>query len=136
MTNPDIRRQRLRQWIDAKHGGNITAFADSIGRKQPQISDVLAGAKSFGEKLARRIEDKAGMPKRYLDGPDVTGQLTALYHGVKLTRSGALLGAEWEKLPIDLRADFEEKILAAVAKHIRSQRPRDPDDTPPPEKPQ
>lgn len=126
----------MRQWIDARHGGNISAFADSVGRKQPQISDVLSGAKSFGEKLARRIEGEAHMPPRYLDGPDMSGQLTALYHGVKLTRSGALLGAEWEKLPIDMRAEFEEKILAAVAKQIRSQRPRSDDDTPTPDKPQ
>lgn len=136
MTNPDIRRKRLRQWIDAKHGGNISAFAESIGRKQPQISDVLSGTKSFGEKLARRIEDRAQMPKRYLDGPDVYDQLTALYHGIQLTRSGALLGAEWEKLPIDKRAEFENKIHAEVAKHIREQRRGPDDEPPPPAKPQ
>jgi transcriptional regulator with XRE-family HTH domain len=44
------------------------------------------------------------------------------YHGVLLTRSGALLAAEWEKLDVRDRAEIEGIIFARVGERVRSAR--------------
>jgi hypothetical protein len=67
MEDQEIRRQRLRAWINANLNGNEAELARQTNRKPSQISDTLAGRKSFGEKLARSIERKLRMPKDYLD---------------------------------------------------------------------
>jgi transcriptional regulator with XRE-family HTH domain len=59
-------------------------------------------------------------PRETADGEE----LKQAYHGVWLTRAGALLAAEWEKLDVADRAEIEGQILTRVAKlkrHERSQ---------------
>lgn len=60
------RRLRLKQWIDAHFDGVPARFIDRIDINQGELSGLLR-EKSFGEKKARSIELKAGMPKGYLD---------------------------------------------------------------------
>lgn len=45
-------------------------FGQFIGRKTNQTSDLLAGRASFGEKVARAIEEYAGLPEGWLDQDD------------------------------------------------------------------
>jgi hypothetical protein len=119
----DTRRANLAAWIKKTHDGNVTAFARATKLHQPRLADILAKRKPFGEKYARKVEDAAKMSPKHLDG--LSGEAKAglaAYHGIFLTRAGALLGAEWEKLDLDQRIDFEQKIYAAAAKKIRGQR--------------
>ena len=125
-----MRRDRLKAWIKSECEGVQQRFIAKTKIPQSQLSDMLRGAKSFGEKAARKIEGLAGMPAGYLDGDtlDVQG-ITALYHGIALTRAGALLAAEWEKLDLTDRIEIEQEIQARVARKVRQSRPRrdDPD---------
>lgn len=52
----ETRRVRLREAIALWFSGNEAAFSRAVGRSPAQISDMLAGRKSFGEKIARAME--------------------------------------------------------------------------------
>jgi hypothetical protein len=80
------RRQRLRQLSDDWFGGNDSALARAIGRTQSQISDMLLGRKSFGEKIARSIEDALSgppyhLPSGWLDTVAAPESLKSLVNG-------------------------------------------------------
>lgn len=100
-------------------------FAEANRISQPQIADMLRGVKKFGEKVALRIERQARMPVGTLVNPAAplsVREPTQPYHGVQLTRAGALLGAEWEKLDVADRAELEAEILNRVAKTVRAKK--------------
>lgn len=61
------RREGLAQMVAECTRGNQAAFAELVGRKASQISDMLMGRKSFGEKVARYLEERAGYPDGWLD---------------------------------------------------------------------
>ena len=71
--SPDVaqRRRQLWQWLLDNFGGSQIAFlADIDKRGHPMNQGELSGLlknKSFGEKKARSLEVKAGMPARYLN---------------------------------------------------------------------
>lgn len=62
-----IRIARLKKLAGAR---GPVEFGQYIGRKTNQTSDLLAGRASFGEKVARAIEEHAGLPEGWLDQPD------------------------------------------------------------------
>ena len=62
------RRRLLREWIDSRYGGVQAAFIEDAGINQGELSGLLK-TKSFGEKRARSLEEKARMPRFYLDRP-------------------------------------------------------------------
>lgn len=51
------RRFRMQILIDKWFDSNESAFGRAVGRSPSQVSDMLAGRKSFGSKVARRIEE-------------------------------------------------------------------------------
>jgi hypothetical protein len=121
------RRKRLRQWIEQHHAGNVSNFARLVKMQQSQVADTLDGRKSFGEKVARKFETRAKMPLEWLDAnapaPKASAQdLKVAYHGVYLTRAGAELAAEWEKLDVVDRVRHEEAILGDVKRTVLSRR--------------
>jgi phage repressor protein C with HTH and peptisase S24 domain len=63
-----IRRLRLAQLISENYGSQAK-FIDSTGENQGEVSALLK-SKSFGEKKARKIEMKAGLPAGWLDTLD------------------------------------------------------------------
>ncbi|MBH1851905.1 helix-turn-helix transcriptional regulator [Stenotrophomonas maltophilia] len=69
-----LRRSRLRQWIDTAHAGVQASFVAATEINQGELSALLSGKKSFGEKKARSLEQIAKMPPGFLDnegeGPD------------------------------------------------------------------
>lgn len=65
----DLRRKRLLALIGELDSGNVTAFSRRIGRSQSQVADMLAGRKSFGEKVARDIEQRLDLVRGWLDDP-------------------------------------------------------------------
>lgn len=70
------RRLRLQGWIDHKFAGKQSHFLEDIAARtgemanQGELSGLLSGKKSFGEKKARKLEAQAGMPTLYLDTED------------------------------------------------------------------
>lgn len=73
MTIQDIRRARLAQLIKERYKSQAD-FVSSTGENQGEVSGLLK-TKSFGEKKARKIEVKAGLPAGWLDeqGPQEVG---------------------------------------------------------------
>lgn len=66
LTVVEARRSRLREWIAQYHNGVLAGFAAVTEINQGELSGLLRN-KSFGEKKARSIEKKAGMPTGWLD---------------------------------------------------------------------
>lgn len=62
-----LRRTRLRTWIQENHDGIQASFVAAVGINQGELSGLLNGKKSFGEKKARSLEASARMPSGYLD---------------------------------------------------------------------
>lgn len=67
----DIRRENLQRWIDERCSGVQANFIALTEINQGELSGLLKN-KSFGEKKARSIEEKAGMPAMWLDTPNIT----------------------------------------------------------------
>lgn len=67
-----IRLENLRDLKQQKGWGPVD-FAREFGRRVSYWSDVLradTSNKSFGEKVARSVEEKLGLPRHALDNPD------------------------------------------------------------------
>lgn len=62
----DIRRARLAQLIQEKYEGSQAKFVDETGENQGEVSGLLR-TKAFGEKKARKLEEKCGLPRGWLD---------------------------------------------------------------------
>ena len=61
---PEIRRANLRRFVDAHMGGNLSKLARTYRPDNPRpnfFSDLLRGAKNFGEKLAYELESCTGL---------------------------------------------------------------------------
>jgi len=69
MATAESRRARLRELIRTKYNGVARQFALAAGKPEGQINDMLSTPprKSFGEKVARAMEEKAGLPDGYFD---------------------------------------------------------------------
>lgn len=68
-TEAEARRANLRRLVQDRAGGNVTRFGALVGKQQSYISDLLAGRKAFGEKVARQIEAKLALKRGWLDAP-------------------------------------------------------------------
>jgi phage repressor protein C with HTH and peptisase S24 domain len=79
-TSVTTRRQQLQLWIDERFGGVQSAFLEDVAARtgkppnQGEMSGLLSGKKSFGEKKARKLEFQAGMPDGYLDARNEVAQ--------------------------------------------------------------
>lgn len=62
----DIRRARLAQLIQEKYEGSQAKFVDETGENQGEVSGLLR-TKAFGEKKARKLEEKCGLPRGWFD---------------------------------------------------------------------
>jgi phage repressor protein C with HTH and peptisase S24 domain len=70
-----IRQVRLKQFMKARGVAGPVELGKLIGKKPNQTSDLLSGAASFGEKVARSIEEFAALPPGWLDEMDDTVHL-------------------------------------------------------------
>lgn len=74
----EVRRLNLIAHIDEKFDGNRAAFCRATGKNPNLINLVLTDnadyRRNIGEKLARSIEEKAGMPVGWLDSPRGVGE--------------------------------------------------------------
>jgi hypothetical protein len=70
----EIRRLRLRQIIDDKFDGSTSALSKAMGWETPSfasrlVSDSPGNQKNIGSRMARSIEQAAGVPEYVLDTP-------------------------------------------------------------------
>lgn len=64
------RRERLAAWIETVHGGSQIAFRKVAQINQGSLSGLLKpNGKTFGEKLAAKLEEQHEMPPGYLVNP-------------------------------------------------------------------
>jgi len=88
MTLKLIRIQRLKLFAAQRGYSGPVALGVAIGKSPSQASDLTTGKASFGEKVARSIEEFAGLPENWLDnfgeernievGPVLRGQVPIL----------------------------------------------------------
>lgn len=66
----EIRRARLAQLIRERYDSSQSKFVEETGENQGEVSALLR-TKSFGERKARKIEAKCGLPSGWMDSADV-----------------------------------------------------------------
>lgn len=59
---------RAKGWVQGNGKPSPGELGAAIDRKTNYCSDLLNGTRSFGEDIARHIEEKLGLPKWHLDG--------------------------------------------------------------------
>lgn len=84
----DVRRNNLRRAVDELEHGNMTALAERARKPLTQISDMLSGRKAFGEKVARAIESRLGLPTGWMDQPHGTVHVGASTTSVETVTVG------------------------------------------------
>ena len=77
MDTKAIRRKNLIGLIHSRANGNVTAFAEAVGRPPPNIQRAIKepsldpakrdSQRDVGEKLARSIEEKLALPSGWMD---------------------------------------------------------------------
>jgi hypothetical protein len=73
MDKPQIRRENLRRYVESRLGGNNSRLSRLLGNESTTyVNDLLrdGSTKSFGEKVAAKIEDKIGLQAGQLDIPN------------------------------------------------------------------
>jgi hypothetical protein len=73
----DIRRKNLQACLVKVFDGNQSRLAEKIQRPPRSVNGMLHGKKSFGERVARDIEQLLGLPRGALDAPISDGDLRA-----------------------------------------------------------
>jgi SOS-response transcriptional repressor LexA len=63
----DTRRQNLQRLISEVAQGNQAHFSEMIGKSPSYMGQLARGVGSFGERVARQIEEQTGKPKGWLD---------------------------------------------------------------------
>ena len=122
MNTPDIRRAVLRTLIDRDFGGVARRLALHLGKPDGQINDMLADPprKSFGERIARAIEDAYPLPLGYLDqainatpANQANEPAPASYKTqARYSKQAMALAAYYDRLPSDKKAEIEASMVA------------------------
>lgn len=128
MNTQDIRRAVLRTLIDRDFDGVSRRLALHLGKPDGQINDMLAtpARKSFGERIARSIENTYPLPTGYLDQiENATGGVSsktdlrihepeaATYARTpKLSRQALAVATYYDMLPVVQQAEFEAALVA------------------------
>lgn len=128
-----IRIERLRQLQAERKIPGPVEFGKLIGRKANQVSDLLSGRASFGEKVARSIEAAARLPDGWLDQTTNDEGASKVERAAfepqqpatigdasdKLTTADLELLENFNALPdedqIELRAEIEQRAAKAKA---------------------
>ncbi len=63
----DFRRRNLKRIIDERYGKVNARFAKQYEMPAPNVSQLVSGKRSFGNELARRIEESEGLRIGWLD---------------------------------------------------------------------
>ena len=61
------RQENLKRLIEKKAGGKQVKFAEMADLAVPHVSQMKTGKRAMGDAVARRIEEKIGLPVGYMD---------------------------------------------------------------------
>jgi len=121
----ETRRARFAELLKIR---SVDQLCQALDVTPARISHMKTGFKGIGGDYARKIESALGLPRYWLDGDaHAVKEPRQAYHGIYLTRAGALLAAEWEKLDVIDRAEIEADIHTRVAKKKRKRAERGAD---------
>lgn len=70
MDSNEVRRMRLKNWIDTEFDGRVAALCRYYGLPSASasyLSQLLSGYRSFGERAARKLEAQCRRPSGWLD---------------------------------------------------------------------
>lgn len=67
----EVRRLRLRQWIEEQHGGDETAFLLGGETTRPELEHWLSGAVPINDHRARELEQQHRIPLGWLDNKSI-----------------------------------------------------------------
>lgn len=66
----EVRRNRLRMWVEKEFDGRVAALCKYYGLPDSSpsyLSQLLSGNRVFGERSARKLENQCGRPAGWLD---------------------------------------------------------------------
>lgn len=108
MDASDVRKKRLKQWLDEQFDGNVAAFCryyDLPRSITSYISQIMRGSRPFGERAARNLEEQCKRPAGWLDVvPDPTEEIQPLRYDPRIVA----------RLPVDSRELIEDFIEMVV----------------------
>ena len=117
-----VRRANLRRILEGRQLGPKD-LVQTLGKTYPYWRDLLRDDfKSFGEKIARELEEGLGLPSGVLDEPPTRGRVAhPLSPGPatlspQLVRWGDMKSMEPEELPGEFRGDLEDDAMAPEAR--------------------
>lgn len=122
-----IRIHRLKRFIVLRDLDGPVQLGKAIGKSASQASDLLTGKASFGEKVARSIEEFAQLPTNWLDTlEDASIGAGSIQHRTVTFDSETLIKAcnrsapqICEILEIPPRKYLGEKLAAVIEKNLR-----------------
>lgn len=82
------RQKNLVRLIQEKADGHQAEFSALIGKSPSYVGQLVRGVGSFGDRVARQIEQQCGKPKGWLDQAQT--ELAALSHGASSPREQGL----------------------------------------------
>lgn len=110
-SNAGVKELRLKNLLDlvGQRGWKPADLVREVGKSPSYWSDMLRGAKGFGEAVAREIEDELGLPRFWLDTDHERGEAPPV-------RAAASLGDMLTELArqIAKRPEIERQMLASV----------------------
>ena len=77
------------------------ALSAKVGGRNSYWNDMLSGKKSFGEKAARKIEEKLGLPRGSLDIEDGSTAPAKAEEHPRISPEAMLLAQLFDMLPTD-----------------------------------
>lgn len=98
-----FRRERLRKLIAAEYGDSREKFMSATGITKSRLSQLLSDGYPFGERAARELALKAGLPEDYFERMDAR---TAEW-AIRFNQLPEPLKAKWEKL-VGMLSDDEQ----------------------------
>lgn len=114
----DIRRKALAAIVDRD---GLSTVAKKVGKPDRQINDMLAGRKSFGEKVARAIESSYApdLPPGWLDTEDKPQRIATAAPDVNVAPGPAISHAEQALLDAYRATDAAgKKAIDLIARRI------------------
>lgn len=71
MEKEKIRRANLTALIEDRFNGKQSSFVEATGANQGEISTLVSGKRTFGERKARKLEKLANLPDGWLDRKNI-----------------------------------------------------------------
>lgn len=98
MSDRLVRIEALREVMESR-GLNASDLGRLTGKQPSYFYGLLAGSKSFGEKIARSLEEDLGLPRGHLDGGDRAAQDSVVETGQKRSRVPLVEWGKWSPSP-------------------------------------